>query len=74
MCRQYKKEGACGKDKISSDKLISFFKRSQFCFRLNTVIVVVEDVFGYEEAGLLIGGEFDSVNAFSFENGEEIFG
>jgi len=41
-----------------SSKLISFFKRSQFYFRLNTVIMVKVDVFTYEKASLLIGGEF----------------
>ena len=32
-------------NKILSNKLISFFKRSQFCFCLNTVIIVEVDVF-----------------------------
>ena len=31
------------------NKLISLFKRSPFCFRLNTVIVVEVDAFGYDE-------------------------
>ncbi len=52
--------------KILSNKLISFFKRSQFCFSLNMVIVVEVDVFGYEEASLLVAGKFDSAVTFSF--------
>lgn len=31
------------------NELILLFKRSPFCFRLNTVIVVEVDVFGYDE-------------------------
>ena len=54
-------------NKILSNKLISFFKRSQFCFCLNTVIIVEVDVFGYDEASLIISGKFNSVNAFRFE-------
>ena len=54
-------------NKILSNKLISFFKRSQFCFSLNTVIVVEVNVFGYDEASLIISGKLNSVNAFRFE-------
>ena len=36
--------------------------------------VVEMDVFAYEEARLLIGLKFCSVNALCFENGKEILG
>ena len=37
------------KNLILSNELISLFKWSPFCFRLNTVMVVEVDVFGYDE-------------------------
>ena len=37
-------------------------------------MIVEVDVFTYEEARLLIGFEFGSVNTLSFENRKEIFG
>ena len=36
-------------------------------------MVVKVDVFTYEEARLLIGAKFGSVDALGFENREEIF-
>jgi hypothetical protein len=41
---------------------------------LNTVIIVEIDVFGYEEARLLIAGKFYSVDTLDFECGKENFG
>ena len=49
-----------------SNKLISHFKRSQFCFNLNSLVIVEVDVFVYEEASFLVGFEFDPVNALGF--------
>lgn len=62
------------KNLLLSNELISLFKRSQFCFCLNTVIIVEVDVFGYDEASLLISGKFYSVDTLDFECGKEIFG
>ena len=36
-------------------------------------MVVEVDVFTYEEASLLIGADFHSIDTFGFENREEIF-
>ena len=36
-------------NEILSNERIPLFKRSPFCFRLHTVIVVEVDVFGYDE-------------------------
>lgn len=55
------------------NELTSLFEWCQFCFELNTFIVVEVDVFTYEEARLLIGFEFGSVDTFGFKNGKEIF-
>ena len=48
--------------------LTSFFKRSQFCFGLDAFIVVETNVLTYEEARLLIGFQFYTVEALGFEN------
>lgn len=68
LCGQYKNRVYGKKNKILSNILTSFFKRSQFCFSLNTVVVVEVDVFGYDEASLVISGKFNSVDTFRFEN------
>lgn len=49
LCRQYKNSLIGRRIKFLSNELISLFKRSPFCFRLHTVIVVEVDVFGYDE-------------------------
>ena len=36
-------------------------------------MIVEADVLTYEEASLLIGLKFDTVNTLCFENGKEIF-
>ena len=62
------------KYKILSNILTSYFKRSQFCFKLNSFVIVEMDIFIYEEASLLIGFERGSVNTLCLQDGEEIFG
>lgn len=62
-----------GNIKFSGNILTSFFGRSQFCFELDSFVVVEADVFAYEEPRLLIGLELGSVNALCFENREEVF-
>ena len=47
MYGQYKKNPYGKKYKILSEKLASFFKRSQFCFRPDTLVVVEVDVLPY---------------------------
>ena len=73
LCRQHKKNPYGSKYKILSDILTSYFKRSQFCFELDTLTVVEIDVFIYEEASLLIGLKIGAINALCFENRKEIF-
>ena len=51
---QHKKETYGRIYKKLSNELASEFHRSQFCFELNTGIVVEVDVCSYEEARLLI--------------------
>ena len=70
---QYKKNPYGMKYKILSNKLASFFKWSQFCICLDTLVVVEVDVLPYEEASLLKSFQFHPMNTLSFENGEEIF-
>ena len=43
----------------------------QFCFELNTIVVVELHVCIYEEVSLLIGADFDVVNTLSFEEREK---
>ena len=50
MYGQYKKNPYGKKYKILSEKLASFFKRSQFCFRPDTLVVVEVDVLPYIKA------------------------
>ena len=56
-----------GKKYKLSNKLISQFKRSQFCFGLKTLIIVKINVIINEEASLLKGFELCSVNTLSFQ-------
>lgn len=49
LCRQYKNSLIGRRIKFLSNELILLFKRSPFCFRLHTVIVVEIDVFGCDE-------------------------
>ena len=72
LCRQ-NKNPLLGRILKLSNELTSHFKGSQFCFKLDTFVIVKVDVFTYEEARLLIGGDFLTVNALSFKNGEKIF-
>lgn len=53
--------------KKSSNKLTPQFKRSQFSFKLNTLIIV--EIY----MSLIKRLEFDSVNALGFEDIKEIF-
>ena len=47
--------------------LAPLFKWCQFCFELDALMIVEMNVLTYEEARLLIGLKFYSVNAFCFE-------
>ena len=57
-----------GKYKILSNILTSFFKRSQFCFKLDAMMIVKVNILIYEEASLLIGLKLCAINALGFEN------
>lgn len=59
---------------IISNELISLFQWCQFCFELNTSMVVEVEVFTYEEASLLIGAKFSSADALGLENRKEVLG
>ena len=63
---QHKKETYGRIYKKLSNELASEFHRSQFCFELNTGIVVEVDVCSYEEARLLIAAEFRAVDTIQF--------
>ena len=54
--------------KSLSNELAPKFHRRQFCFELDTLIVVEVDVITYEEARLLIGARFRPINAFCFQD------
>lgn len=59
--------------KKSSKRLAPQFKRSQFSFKLNTLIIVEIYVIINYKADLIKRFEFDSVNALRFEDRKEIF-
>ena len=65
---QHKKAPYGSQNLKSSNILTSFFKRSQFCFKLNSFVVVKVNVFAYEDASILISFKLSSVNTFSFKN------
>ena len=54
-------------------KLASQFKRSQFCFELNPVVVVEADVIVDQTLGFIKGTKFRAVNTLCLQNREEIF-
>ena len=54
--------------KSLSNELAPIFHRCQFCFELDTLVVVEMDVFTYEEARLLIGARLCTINTLSFQN------
>ena len=57
----------------SSNELAPQLQRCQFCFGLNALMVIEEDVVANERASVLKGGNLLSVDAFCFENREEVF-
>ena len=73
LCGQHKKAPDVGLYN-SSNELAPQLQRCQFCFSLNTVVIVVIDIFPYEQASLLISFEFNPMNTLGFENRKEIFG
>ena len=73
LCGQHKNSLNGRKYRKLSNELTSLFERCQFCFKLDTFIVVEVYVFIYEEARLLIGFEFGAVYTLGFENGKEFF-
>ena len=56
-----------------SNELASQFKRSQFCFELNTLMIVKVNVIINHSSSFLKGRYLCPVNALCFENREEIF-
>ena len=65
---QHKKTPFYGTILNLSNILTSFFKRSQFCFKLDTLVVVEINVLTYEEASLLICLQFHPIDALRFQN------
>lgn len=59
--------------KKSNNRLAPQFKRSQFSFKLNTLIIVEIYVIINDKSSLIKRCEFDSVNALGFEDRKEIF-
>ena len=59
--------------KKSSKRLTPQFKRSQFSFKLNTLIIVEIYVIINDKTILIKRFEFDYVNALGFEDRKEIF-
>lgn len=59
--------------KISSKKLAPQFEWRQFCFRLDALMIVEENIIVNERSGLRESLNFGPVDALCFENGKEIF-
>ena len=73
LCGQHKKAHYGREIKNSSKELTSLFEGSQFCFKLNTLMIVEIDVSVDEKTSFIKSLKFYTVNAFCFENREEIF-
>ena len=58
---------------LLNDLLAPQLKRCQFCFGLNTLVVIEEDVLVNESPRILKCSNLLTVDAFRFENGEEVF-
>ena len=72
LCGQHKKAPDVGIYN-SSNELAPQFQRCQFCFGLNALVVVEEDVVVNERASFFKGGNLLAVDTFCFENREEVF-
>ena len=57
----------------SSDELAPQFQRCQFCFGLDTLVVIEIDVIINELPGLFEGSDLCPVDTLRFEDGEEVF-
>ena len=57
----------------SSDELAPQFQRCQFCFCLDALVIVEEDVVIDERASILKGWNLHTVDAFCFKNRKEVF-
>ena len=65
LCRQ-NKNPLLGRILKLSNELTSHFKGSQFCFKLDTLVIVEVDVLTYEEASLRIGLNLNTVDTLCF--------
>ena len=74
IVRTAQKEPQGSRYEILGDELTSLFERCQFCFELNTFVIVELYIRTYEEARLLIGANFGAVDTFGFEDRGKIFG
>ena len=59
---QHKKETQGRRDKISGKELTSPFEWCQFCFELNTFVIVKLYICVYKETRIFISTEFGAVN------------
>ena len=66
LCGQNKNSLNGSNNYFLSNELTSLFERCQFCFKLDALMVVEMDVFTYEEASLLMGLKFRTVNTLGF--------
>lgn len=73
LCGQHKKAHYGREIKNSSKELTSHFEGSQFCFKLNTLMIVEIDVSVDEKTSFIKSLKFNAVNAFGFEDREKIF-
>ena len=73
LCGQHKKAHYGREIKNSSNELTSLFEGSQFCFKLNTLVIVEIDVSVDEKTSFIKSLKFYAVNTFGFENREKIF-
>ena len=72
LCGQHKKAPDEGINN-SSNELAPQLSRCQFCFSLNALVVVEENIVVNKRASFFKGSNFLPVDAFCFENRKEIF-
>ena len=72
LCGQHKKAPKVGR-RESSNGLTSLFEWRQFCFELNSLVVVEIDKIVNEATSLLEGSDLRPMDTLRFENGKEVF-
>ena len=72
LCGQYKKAPNVGERELCN-RLTSLFEWRQFCFELNSLVIVKVYEVVNEASSLFEGGDLHPMDTLRFENGKEVF-